>query len=247
MARRRRTRFPVAFGLVAALGACAAGPTKRPAAEQAQLGLFTSLPIYWGEAADITAMLNSDEPPHWARAALEQQYTLAPMDVLDAESLQDLDDLILAQPRPLAPSENVALDDWVRAGGRALVFADPMLAQHSIFPIGDKRRPQDVVLLSPILARWGLVLRYDEAQAAGIRIIEDGDLALPVTRAGTFAATGQGEDSTCDLSAESTIARCTIGEGSALIVADADLLDPHAEPASAAAFDELVTRAFSVR
>ena len=65
---------------------------------------------------------------------------------------------MMIQPRPLSPQENVALDNWVAAGGRLLLFADPALTEDSAFAIGDRRRPQDVVLLSPILARWGLEL-----------------------------------------------------------------------------------------
>ena len=51
----------------------------------------------------------------------------------------------------------------MRGGGRVLLFADPMLTRHSAFALGDRRRPQDVVLLSPILARWRLELQFDES------------------------------------------------------------------------------------
>ena len=244
MVRRFQTDCLAALLLAVTTTACTAGKAERTPIDKPPLGLFTTLPIYWSEAPDISAMLNSETSPHWARVALEEDYVLVPMDVLDAARLKGLDQVILAQPRALAPAENVALDNWVRAGGRALVFADPMLVQHSIFPIGDKRRPQDVVLLSPILARWGLSLRFDEGQGEGPRTVVDGDLALPVVRAGHFARSGGGEDSACALAAEAILAKCSIGKGEVLVVADADLLDIHAENGAADAFETLVTRAF---
>jgi hypothetical protein len=84
------------------------------------LMLFTSLPILWNETPDLAAMLRADAPPHWARRALEARYTLVARDTLLAPPL-DARFLLLAQPRPLAPQENVALDDWVRAGASAAV------------------------------------------------------------------------------------------------------------------------------
>ena len=58
--------------LAASLGLLAAcngstSPEQREVAEvqvaKPKLGLFTTLPIYWGEAGDITEMLNSDAEP----------------------------------------------------------------------------------------------------------------------------------------------------------------------------------------
>ena len=144
------------FGFGLALAAC--GQSVAPsdsAADKVQLGLFSTLPIYWGSGGDVATLLDTAQEKDWVREQLERSFALTPLDALEPENLANVDRLLLAQPRPLAPSENVALDEWLRDGGRLLIFADPLLTRHSEFSIGDRRRPQDVVLISPILKRWG--------------------------------------------------------------------------------------------
>ena len=190
--------------------------------------VFTSLPIYWNEAEDLSAMLRAGEPP-WPRRALEARYRLVPLDTLAAAALAKGSRLLMAQPRPLAPGENVALDAWVAEGGRLLLFADPALTAETRFAIGDRRRPQDVVLLSPILARWGLRLEFDEDQAAGARRIG----RIPVNLPGRFAPAAPGRpDATCAIGEAGLIARCRVGRGSVTAMADAALFeDAHGESA----------------
>ena len=190
------------------------------------LGLFTTLPLYWAETGDVSELITGagDQENH-ARQALEKRYQLALLDTLEPEVLAGLDRILIAQPRPLAPSENVALDDWVRAGGGALILADPMLTRHSRYPLGDKRRPQDVVLLSPILARWGLELRFDEDQPSGERVERAFDMDIPVHLAGQFVAKAGGANSVCTLSNAGLIARCRVGAGMVTLLADSAVLD----------------------
>lgn len=190
------------------------------------VGLFTSLPIVWSEQAGVRDMLASTEQVHWARDVIEQHGKVVALDTL--LGLSAYERAIIAQPRPLAPEENVALDSWVRDGGHLLMFADPMLTGESAFPIGDRRRPQDVVLLSPILARWGLELRFDDAQAAGER--EDAGAGLLVNLPGHFAAIPGGHEARCQLNEGALVARCRIGKGRAVIVADAALLEGSGDP-----------------
>jgi hypothetical protein len=155
---------------------------------------------------------------------------LRPLDTLSETTLGDLEFLLLAQPRALAPAENVALDAWVRGGGRVLLFADPLLTGDSRFAIGDRRRPQDVILLSPILARWGLRLEFDEAQPTGASV-RGAEVPIPVNLPGRFSVVeGEGR---CTLDAGGVLARCAIGGGQALVVADDAVLDLYA-PQSAA-------------
>lgn len=206
----------LALGAFALLGASRTGPE----APREELGLFTSLPILWAEADSVGAMLADQQPPHWAKTVLEGHYRLSALDVLDPPP--GLRRLLIAQPRPLSPQENVALDTWVRGGGQVLLLADPMLTWESHFALGDKRRPQDMVLLSPILARWGLDLRFDEDQPAG-----EHDLAgLPVNLPGALATVSGGFESTCTVGEAGLIAECAIGRGRAVVVADAALLEP---------------------
>ena len=201
-------------------------PGPPDAGDKQPLGLFTSLPIYWGESEEIgDAIDGGSDSTHWVRAELESGNRLVPLDTLDGGDLKALKRLLLAQPRPLAPAENVALDDWVRAGGRALLFADPMLTEHSRFALGDRRRPQDIAVLSPILKRWGLELRFDEDQPEGRRVIADGSIEIPVDLFGTLVAVTPGAPSTCSIGEFGIIATCSVGKGTVTVVADAEVLD----------------------
>ncbi len=248
--RNRTNRIALALGVVALGGAAVLWALPDRSGSRSDLGLLTTLPIYWGEAADLGEVLAGDAGRHWVREELESGYMIRPLDTLEelagAGEDTSLDALILAQPRPLSAAENVALDEWVRSGGRALIFADPMLTGESRFSIGDRRRPQDVVLLSPILARWGLTLRFDDGQPAEGRTISEAGLALPVVLAGTLASdpslsTAAG---TCRSRLEGVIADCTVGRGKAVVVADAAILQGAGDSAQRAALDRLLSLAF---
>lgn len=221
-----RTRLAAAIAGALALAAAAAfalgGASRDPG--KTELGLFSSLPIYWLEAADIAEALNGKGQVHWVRSALEEESRLLPLDTLDGDELGRLDRLIMAQPRPLAPPENVALDDWVRGGGRLLLFADPMSTEHSRFGLGDRRRPQDTVVLSPILRRWGVELMFDDDQPEALRTVRFAGVPIPVRLSGSFRAVSAGAAAECDIGSESVIARCRIGKGAVLMVADAAVL-----------------------
>ncbi len=206
-----------------------------PPAQRPPLGLFTSLPIWWGEADDMAARVAAPQNPHWARAVLEEQHKVLLLDTLVAP--EGFADLIMAQPRPLEPQENARLDGWVRGGGHVLLFADPMLTWESRFALGDRRRPQDTVLLAPILAHWGLSLEFDPGEAGG-------QLAAARENAGTLAVQ-PGGDATCRIEQDGLIADCRIGKGRALIVADAALLEPAEQAArQASTLRALMDRAF---
>lgn len=186
------------------------------------IGVMTTIPIFWGEPVEHSdAFLVSELRPHWAKPLLEEHYNLLPVDYLAPDSLFLFDGILLAQPRGLSGEENVAIDAYVRGGGRVLLLADPMMTGESLYHIGDRRRPQDVALLSPILARWGLELRFDEAQAQGLIQVDFGGAAIPVNLAGEFAALGDN----CILSNDARVARCAVGEGEVLALADAAILD----------------------
>jgi hypothetical protein len=244
----KRFRLILAIGAIAALAGLLVwrGANSRPA--EAPIGLFTTLPILWGESDDLGAMLRSDAPAHWARGVLQSKGQLVPLDQLagtGAASLTRLQRVVLAQPRPLAPQENVALDDWVRKGGKLLLLADPMLTEESAYAVGDRRRPQDVVLLSPILTRWGLTLQFDETQALGETRRDVMGIAVPVSLAGRLAIADTGS---CRSWGEGVAVTCAVGKGRILVLADAAVLeldDP--DGARAAAFDWLLDAAFAAR
>lgn len=243
--------------LAGALALAACGDSVAPRSGR-PIGLYTSLPIVWGESGDIRELLASERPRHWALAALSSAGPVIPLDALadGTGSLPLPRDalLVLAQPRPLGPQENVALDHWVRAGGRVLLFADPMLTAPTGYALGDPRRPQDTVLLSPILSRWGLRLEFDEMQPSGERRVETALGAIPANLPGRFRVPGnfgengekQGREpftgnsgikgkagdapGTCMLEAEGLIARCRVEKGRVLAVSDASILEDSDDP-----------------
>src|SRR5690606_8197285 len=108
-----------------------------------------------------------------------------------------------------APVELVALDDWVRRGGHALIFSDPWLDWPSSLAIGDPRRAPILGLLDPLLAHWGLVLQPPRPDEAGLveRPVADG--AFRTMAPGTLRSTGNA----CRIEEGGLVAFCTIGAG----------------------------------
>lgn len=246
MRRANLRRIALAVGLVlavlAAIGLLARG--KEPAAG-GPVGLFTTLPILWADSPDLAASLKPDAQAHWVRGTLSRKGGLEPLDMLAPQALGKLRRLVMAQPRALTPAENVALDDWVNAGGQLLLLADPALTEESAFPLGDPRRPQAVALLSPILERWGLDLLFDDRQPFGRTTREVMGHAVPVNLPGQLATRGQ---SNCRLWDKGLAVTCAIGQGRVVVLADAALIerdDPSGEGEKA--FSWLLDAAFAAR
>jgi len=244
MARRSLRTLSAALCLIAQ-PALAQGPVPGPVqADLPDLAVMGTVPLYWGEADGIADLVQGLAEPHWARRVLERTHVLHPLDRLDGASLKGHQRLLLAQPRALTAAENVALDDWVRGGGRVLLFADPMLTGESRFGLGDRRRPQDVILLSPILTRWGLRLDFADDQPAGVRFGEIAGQPVPVNLPGHLAVVGEG--SSCRIEAGGIAASCAIGAGQVLVWADAAVIDlHHPDPGAAVALAALVGWAFT--
>jgi hypothetical protein len=206
-------------------------------AGDAVIGLCSTLPIAWNENEDLRGQLADRDAPSWVLTALRERGRAVPLDTLadkaGALPLPRDGALVLAQPRALTARENVALDAWVQGGGRVLLFADPMLTAPTRFAPGDPRRPQDVALLSPILARWGLVLEFDEAQPAGERPIALREGVLPVNLAGRWSKVGMNGETvgTCVIDASGLLADCRAGKGRIVALADAAVLENVAESA----------------
>lgn len=219
---RLRKAWLIGFLALAAVLAAAWLARGKEAEPAGPVGLFTTLPILWADSPDLAASLKPQSEPHWARDVLAKKGAIAPIDTLTDESLAKVGRLVMAQPRVLTPVENVALDTWVRKGGRLLLLADPALTEDCAFPLGDPRRPQAVALLSPILSRWGLEFLFDERQALGRTGRDVMGVELPVNLPGQLATRGQGN---CRLWGEGLAATCAIGRGRVVVLADAALLE----------------------
>lgn len=194
----------------------AAGQTERD-----RTGLFTTLPIFWNESADLADMLKPQQAEHWARPLIAAGGEVVPLDALSDASLKGLRFLVMAQPRPLSADENVALDAWVRGGGRLLLLADPMLTEETIFPLGDKRRPHDIVMLDPILRHWGLRLEFESEDEFKEGPTQMMGMSIPVNMPGRLIATAP----ECRAWDQGDLATCRIGQGRVLVLADAAVIE----------------------
>ncbi|MGX7896758.1 Gldg family protein [Tsuneonella sp. HG222] len=237
-----RPRSPLLNFLVPLLALAGSPSLAREAPPRSALAVMGTIPLYWGESEGIGDLLSGTAERHWARQSLERRFELRPLSYLDQAGLAQFDALLLVQPRALSGEENVALDAWVRNGGHLLLFADPMMTGHSKFAIGDRRRPQDVIMLSPILRHWGLELEFDEDQEGAASNEEAEGVQVPVVLPGRFRPSSS--EASCAISPTRIMARCRIGQGVALILADAALLDAESPDLGTAALDGLVALAF---
>lgn len=184
--------------------------SQRPAAERPVLLLLTSLPLVFGERFSLQG---GGSP---ALKALQSRYRVVPISVADPLELKRGRLLLMAHPLAQPAEDLVALDAWVRSGGRLLLLADPMLEWPSERPLGDPLRPPPMFMDTGLLAHWGL--RLDAPDERGRRTGKLGGLQIVTESPGTIHGG-------CRIAADRLVARCRIGEGEAIVVADADFLD----------------------
>lgn len=210
--------------LIVALYACSGAKSSDPPSKRPVIGLMTTLPLQW-EEGDIDEIIGSKGAASPAYIGLNAVYEMRPIDNLSPQSLKGVSALMLAQSRALSPGELTDLDLWVRKGGKLLLLADPALHWESIYPLGDKRRPLFTTLFSPLFAHWGLelVLPVAEGDEKYQNIVIDGQTIHTVTiGAWQYLSDNNTE---CTIAANPVVAKCQIGSGRAVLVADADLLD----------------------
>ena len=188
-----------------------ATPAKSPDRPKPELFLLTPLPLVWNEQFGL------DQPGSPALERLEQDYKVTPVDLpaqLPAGAL-----LLAAQPRALPAAELVALDGWVRRGGRMLLLADPMLEWPSELPLGDPARPPITYPDTGLLQHWGL--RLEAPEERGPRQSSLGGQNVLTASPGTLVRAG----GRCVVADAGLLARCQLDRGRATIIADADFLN----------------------
>lgn len=190
-------------------------PSLRP-----PLVIMTSLPIAPMQGRAIGDILRGEDGLNPVAALLSRHFQLRFIDFLSRDTLAGAKQLLLAHPRAMQPRELVALDDWVRGGGKVVILADPLLAWPSSFPLGDPRNPPVTSLLDPLLAHWGLEL--EPVRDGPVRKVLLNRRLLVTAGASRFSITSR----TCATQADGLIARCHLASGTALVIADADLLNP---------------------
>lgn len=192
------TRYWPAVLALLALGA--GGVTlferQRLPAERPRLALLSSLPLLFGEEFAL------DSPKPAAIARIEQTYSIVPISVADAASLDRQSLLLMAHPRAQPAEVLVELDLWVRRGGRVVLLADPLLKWESSRALGDPTRPPPDFADTGLLARWGLRMAVAEGGVGSLR---------PV-------------DKRCTVLEAGLVARCRVGRGTVSVIADADFI-----------------------
>jgi hypothetical protein len=205
--------------LVAALGGLAAlaiaARTRAPEplaarSEGRRLLLLTSLPLIFGEGFSL------DGGGSPALTALERRYRVVPVSTTAAAELAQANLLLMAQPQAQPPEDLVALDRWVRGGGRLLLLADPQLDWPSERPLGDALRPPAMFMDTGLLEHWGLRLDTPEMPGSAKRELAGGQIAT--TSPGSLHGR-------CTISQDRFTADCRIGKGRAVVIADADFIN----------------------
>ena len=196
------------------------------------MGLMTSLPLNYPLGAEISDIAGGGAELPWQSDVLARCNTVVPLDSLapvqaigpglaGSSPLDGTDNLAVIQPRGLSPSDNVALDDWVRTGGHLLLALDPMLTGEYDLPLGDPRRPNVVALIPPVAARWGMEITFDESQAFETRQVQIGTETIPVLLAGEIVVA----DGVCVRSEAYPVQKCKVGQGSVTMIADAAVFE----------------------
>jgi len=182
----------------------------RPPEHRPVLLLLTSLPLVFGEDFSLR---DSGSP---ALAALETRYRVVPISVSDPAELAKGRLLLMAHPLAQPAEDLVALDRWVRGGGRVLLLADPMLEWPSERPLGDPLRPPAMFMDTGLLGHWRLRLDAPDRRGPEVRNLGGFDV-LTVSPGLLYGS--------CRISRDRLAAHCRIGKGEATVVGDADLLD----------------------
>ena len=128
--------------------------------------------------------------------------------------------LLLIHPRALEPQQLVAIDNYVRQGGRAIILADGLSNWPQPYALGDPRNPALTSLLTPLLTHWGLALDAPEGLEARRVEINEAGQRLRFLSPGHFRVA----QPPCVVSPDAIIARCALGQGKVVLVADADWL-----------------------
>ncbi|WP_260482515.1 GldG family protein [Sphingomicrobium flavum] len=181
-------------------------------AEARDLAVLTSLPIFFSPEFSVEPV---DSP---LRRTLEEEWRLDLLPTSETEVLDGHELALLLHPPVQTAEALVDLDEWVRGGGRVLLLADPLYESETGLALGDPRAPPLFFMDTGLLAHWGVTLHGPE---------EIGNNRLGVTGRGRLEVEGEACEAADEPSTglDGFIVHCRLGEGHALIIADADFLN----------------------
>lgn len=182
--------------------------------------MLTGLPLRWSGSGDIAAIIADKAGDDPALVRLEAMGQVSLVDSLTDAVPPPGGALLIAHPRALAPQELVAIDAFVRGGGKAVVLADALSGWPAPHPLGDPRNPPVTSLLTPLLDHWGVTLGAAPTDDNDASAVDVGRARLRLSSAGAFERLPP----TCRSFADRRVAQCRIGAGEAWLVGDADLL-----------------------
>jgi ABC-type uncharacterized transport system involved in gliding motility auxiliary subunit len=125
--------------------------------EQPKIGLITSLPVEGGMTPGMGGMGGTPTPPWQIMDQMRDFFEVERLDLTLDQISEDIDVLVLAQPDGLSDTAAYTIDQWVLAGGKAIVFADPNLESGNP-PAGGMPAPADLTGVKTLLNAWGLTL-----------------------------------------------------------------------------------------
>ena len=216
------------------------GPARAQPQTRPTLPVLTGLPLFWGQGG-VDAVLQ----PLAVRSPLLREigakHQVEAVDTFDADHFRARQLLLAIQPASLPAEELVALDAWVRRGGRALIFADPDLIWPTDLAVGDRRRAPVSTLLDPLFGHWGVALAGHRAPVH-IVLGKIANIRVKLVNPGVWHA----KSDACVVRNRGLEAICTLGLGQVILVADADMLDPRlwaeGAPDNARALQALLAR-----
>lgn len=121
------------------------------------LGLVTNLPLDTGPGGLMAAMQGRSQP-YMIYEQITQSFDVEFLEQDFRSISSDIDALLIAHPKALAPHTLYAIDQFVMRGGRVLAFVDPIseisqTASESGNPLAGSTFSSD---LNPLLKAWGI-------------------------------------------------------------------------------------------
>lgn len=187
-------------------------------AHRVSLDVLSGIPLT-GDHTQFGASLRGGVSREPVLDRLEQVARVALIDSVPETPVQGRV-LLLIHPKALEPQQLVAIDSYVRRGGRAMILADALSNWPQPHPAGDPRNPVMTSLLTPLLTHWGLELDAPPGLQTHLVTMHDAGERLHFFSPGRFRVI----QPPCTVIGTGIIARCRLGQGQAVLVSDADWL-----------------------